>query len=112
MRLLLDENVHGELPPFLSHLGHDVKLAPKGFGNGRLFEIALKDGRMLLTRDSDLLSDRYKASKHSGIVLLRIDPRDIESQKREVSKSLQNVPEEKTRGRVFTLREDGAEPVT
>ena len=83
MKFLLDENVHRGLFSFLVDLGHDVKLSPKSIKNGKVFELALKEERVLISQDADFSA--YKSSKHFGIFLLRIRPRDLETQKRAIS---------------------------
>ena len=47
MKILLDENVHRGLFSFLTESGNDVKLAPKGFKNSRLFRLSVEEERLL-----------------------------------------------------------------
>jgi len=105
MKFLLDENVHRELVPFLTKLGHDVKLSPKSVKNGMVFGLAIDEERILVTRDADFLdSGSFPSSKHLGIWLLRVRPRDLEAQKRAISGLMERVsmPEE-YKGRVVKL---------
>lgn len=83
MKFLLDENVHRGLLSFLTGIGHDVMLSPEGITNGRVFELASREERILISRDSDFTS--MAVFKHSGMLLLRIDPKDLEAQKRALS---------------------------
>ena len=76
MKFLLDENVHRGLFSFLVDLGHDVKLSPKSIKNGKVFELALKEERVLISQDADFSA--YKSSKH------------LETQKRAISILLKN----------------------
>ena len=95
MEFLFDENVHNGLFSFLSKLGHDVKLSPKGIENGEVFELALSEQRLLITRDKHFTEEQFTSSKHFGIWLLRIRARDLEMQKRTISKLLRlHSPEE------------------
>jgi len=56
MKFLLDENVHKGLFSFLLKLGHDVKLSPKSIKNGEVFALALKEERLLVSRDEDFVN--------------------------------------------------------
>ncbi|MDI6826514.1 MAG: DUF5615 family PIN-like protein [Candidatus Aenigmarchaeota archaeon] len=80
MKFLLDKNVHRGLSTFLSKLGHDVVLSSKGIGNSEVFKLAVEEERVLITRDSDFLYSPYTSSKHSGIIVSRIDPLNLEVQ--------------------------------
>jgi predicted nuclease of predicted toxin-antitoxin system len=86
MRFLLDENVHHGLYPFLSNLGYDVKFSPKTIKNGEVFKLSTMENRILITRDSDFV--QYSKRENSGIVLLRIHPKDLLQQQRALSKFL------------------------
>ena len=105
MEFLLDENVHWGLFSFLKESGHDVKSSPKGIRNSKLFELALEERRVLITRDSDFLDKSlYPASKHFGIILLRVSAEDLELQKKAISRFLEKVKE--LRGKVVVLFSD------
>lgn len=92
MKLLLDENVHHGLVPFLAKLGHKVRLSPKGIVNGEVFKLAIKEKRILVTRDDDFLnSSIFPSAKHFGIWLLRVPARDLEGQKRSILELLDQM---------------------
>ena len=109
MRFLFDENVHRGLYPFLSKLGHEVKLSPKGIENGDVFELALSEQRLLITRDKHFTEGRFSSSKHFGIWLLRVPARDLETQKRTISKLLKQYSSEDPEGKVVKLVPDDFE---
>lgn len=109
MKILLDENVHRGLSSFLTASGHEVKLAPKGFKNGRLFRISVEEERLLITRDSDFSKPPYASSEHFGIILLRIPPRDLEAQKTAISEMFKSETDFKDKK--FILREKGSEAI-
>ncbi len=88
MKIILDENVHRGLLSFLISLKHDVKITPTGIRNGNLFALSQSEERILITRDSDFIDERFKSTKHFGIILLRIPARDLEAQKTGISKIL------------------------
>ncbi len=106
MKILLDENVHRGLFSFLTESGHEVKLAPKGFKNSRLFQLAADEAMLLITRDSDFSKPPYASSKHFGIVLLRITPGDLEAQKTAISELFKS--ESELKGKTFVLTEEGS----
>ena len=107
MKILLDENVHRGLFSFLTELDHEVKLAPKGFKNSILFRLAADEERLLITRDSDFSKQPYTSSKHCGIVLLRIPPKDLDAQKTAISELFESETEFK--GKVFILGEESSD---
>jgi len=80
MKFLLDENIHRGLFLFLKDAGYDVVFSPKSTGDEDVFEIAVKENRILISRDSDFLDNRFVNSKHNGILLIRVPARNIESQ--------------------------------
>ena len=108
MKFLLDENVHRGLLSFIAKLGHDAKLSPKGIVNGKVFELALKEESILISRDSDFTDmPEFASSKHSGIILLRVRPRDLESQKRALSKLLEEFSKaDEFKGKVIKILPD------
>ena len=109
MRFLLDENVHRGLSSFLAELGHDVKLSPKSISNGEIFRLALSEQRLLITRDADFLDNFFVSSKHAGIWLLRIRPKDLDAQKRAISRLLKQHSPEELDGKVVKLLPDDFE---
>jgi predicted nuclease of predicted toxin-antitoxin system len=108
MKFLLDENVHHGLFRFLVKSGHDVKLSPKSIKNGKVFELAVGEERILISRDADFIDlPLYHPSGHFGIWLLRIHPRDLEAQKRATSKLLEQFPSpEEFKGKVIKILPD------
>ena len=77
MRFLLDENVHQKLISFLSNLGHDVILGPKRLSNGDLLNLAIREKRILITHDTDFAATPITVT-HTGIILVKIPPRNID----------------------------------
>src|SRR3989344_6108749 len=88
MKILLDENVHSGLVNFLKGLGNEVIQPPKGIKNGMIFAFAQKESCILLTRDNDFLNEPFITTKHEGIIFLRVHPKDLEAQKRALTKLL------------------------
>ncbi|MCS4541758.1 MAG: DUF5615 family PIN-like protein [Euryarchaeota archaeon] len=109
MKFLFDENVHKGLFSFLSKLRHDVKLSPKGIENGEVFELTLSEQRLLITRDKHFTEEQFTSSKHFGIWLFRIRAKDLEAQKRAISKLLKQHSPEEFEGKVIKLVPDDFE---
>lgn len=107
MRFLLDENVHSGLFSFLVKLGHDAKFSPKSMKNGKIFELSLKEERILVSRDDDFLDPTYTHSNNFGILFLRVPPKDLEQQKRALTKLLKKFPcTEDFKGKTIKLLSD------
>lgn len=108
MKILLDENIHGELLSFLRNQEHDVKIGPKGSRDTLVFELAQQEHRILITRDSDFLQPAYLFRPHCGIILIRISPWDVERQKRILVQVLnQFLRQEEAEGKVIKLENSG-----
>ena len=106
MRFLLDENVHRGLQPFITTLGHDVRLSPKGLANGQVLSLAVSEGRILITHDEDFAKAALP-SHHAGVILVKIPSRRFEPLKQAMRKLLaQRVSPEQFRGTLTILFED------
>jgi predicted nuclease of predicted toxin-antitoxin system len=106
MRFLLDENVHHGLLGFLTSLGRETKLSPKGLSNGKVLELAIHEERILVTHDQDFIKHEYP-EKQPGIILIKIPPRNFA----QLKTSMKSLLSEKTAprdfvNRVFLLFED------
>ena len=78
MKFLLDENVHHGLIKVLKRLGHEARLSPKGFTNGKVLALAISKKKILITHDSDF-SDRIFPNSHSGIILVKIPSKFLDA---------------------------------
>ena len=103
MKFLFDENVHRGLFLFFTKLGHEIKFCPKGIENGEVFNLALSEQRLLITRDKHFIEDKFVSSKHFGIWLLRVRAKDLGSQKEVISKVLAQYSSEELKGKVIKL---------
>jgi predicted nuclease of predicted toxin-antitoxin system len=89
MKFLADENVDMRLVKWLEGTGYDVQLASKGIKNSKLFELAKKLNRILLTNDTDFLNTLlYSPKKIPGIIVFRILKPTLEKQKKSLLKLL------------------------
>lgn len=76
MRWLADECVPASLVESLRHAGHDVLYVTEhhaGLHDGGVVELAMREGRLLLTEDKDFGELVFRRGRDvPGIVLLRI----------------------------------------
>ncbi|HLG11077.1 MAG TPA: DUF5615 family PIN-like protein [Dehalococcoidia bacterium] len=82
MRFLLDENVDARLSPFLIAAGHDVTAIvhdyPAALDDETVLSIAVREGRVILTRDTDFGELIYRRRMpHAGIILIRLRGRAL-----------------------------------
>jgi predicted nuclease of predicted toxin-antitoxin system len=106
MRVLLDENIHRGLLSFLTSLGHDAQLSPKGLSNGKVLALAVSENRILVTHDEDF-AKRLFPSHHPGIMLVKIPSRRFEPLKQATTKLLaQRASTEQFRDKLTILFED------
>lgn len=82
MRMLCDEMLKG-LARWLRAAGYDVAMEPDGTADRILVERALRENRLLLTRDRSLLEIR-----HAMRVVLLLQGNDLESCVREITRKL------------------------
>lgn len=82
MKLLCDEMLKG-LARWLRMAGYDVEMEPDFTPDRKLIERALKDGRILLTRDRTLLEIR-----HAAQVVVLLNANELEDCVREVTEKL------------------------
>ena len=91
MRFLLDENVHHGLVSFLTGLGHEAVLSPKGLSNGAVFAAATSAGRVLISHDKDF-AERAPLAGHPGVILLKILPMNFDQLKAALQRLLDQKP--------------------
>ena len=82
MRFLLDENVDARLRPFLMAAGHDVTAIihdyPAALDDNTVLSIAVRESRVILTRDTDFGELIYREKRpHAGVILLRLRARAL-----------------------------------
>ena len=92
MRFLIDENVNHRVLSFLSGLGHEAKLSPKGLSNGKVLAAAHREKSILITHDKDFANPKMIFVDHHGIILLKILPEDLGAIKSSLSKLLKEKP--------------------
>lgn len=98
MRFLTDQDVYQTTISYLKNPGHDVIRAKDiGFeraSDNEILERAVKDQRILITRDKDFGALTFVTHINSfGIILLRITPDTVSSVHKELSRFLNEHPE-------------------
>lgn len=77
MRILADENMDVRVVRGLAEAGHDVlsvREAMPGADDSAVLQTAVSQQRIILTHDRDFVTlHRSSNSRHSGIILLRLD---------------------------------------
>ena len=106
MLFLFDEMVHQGLTRFFSALRHDAKPVPKALPDGAVADLAVREGRILLTHDTDFAAEP-PVFDHPGIILVRIPPRNFDDLKAGLTKLLgeKNSPDSFA-NRLFPLFKD------
>ena len=74
MKILVDENIPRLPVGRLRELGHDVKdirgTAGQGLPDSHLWNVAMADGRLLVTTDKGFTE--YRNVSHNGILVVRL----------------------------------------
>jgi predicted nuclease of predicted toxin-antitoxin system len=74
MKILVDENIPRMTVNRLRELGHDVRDIRGGTGQGiadaALWDIAVREGRLLITTDKGFT--KYRTVTHNGILIVRL----------------------------------------
>lgn len=86
MKFLLDESAEFRLAAFLASLGHDVTAIahdyPSALGDQEVLAIARREGRILITNDSDfgdlVFRDHHP---HAGVIFFRLKPESTDEDK-------------------------------
>ncbi len=75
LKLLIDENVRGQVFTFLQDAGYDLKKLPAGVSDSEIAKCAAEEGRVIVTHDLDFSNiSVYPPQYYAGIVVLRISP--------------------------------------
>lgn len=91
IRFLLDECTFIATASFLRKLGFDVvtvnELGLSGLSDDKIFELAHKENRILLTFDKDFGNIfRFPLGTHPGIIIVRTHPQTVEDTNRLLKK--------------------------
>jgi predicted nuclease of predicted toxin-antitoxin system len=97
MRFLADQNVFASTSRLLQGLGHDVvRVADLGLARATdesLLEVAIRDNRILITRDRDFGNLVFVKGLTSGVLFLRIEPSTVEATHKELERVLKTYTE-------------------
>ncbi len=99
MLFLIDQDVYKTTVDKLKEWGHDVvtaeNLGMQRASDEELLRAALKANRLLITRDKDFGALLFlKKKKSTGVILLRISPKNIEKVHSELQKLLREHSED------------------
>ena len=107
LKFLADEDVDARLVKSLSKKGVDIKFATKSVKNSKLYLLACKEQRVLLSLDKDFLNTAlFLPSQLPAIVVVRMHPFDVS----EVESLLLNFIKEfsdKFEGKTLVLKRGG-----
>jgi len=74
MKILVDENIPRMTVNRLRELGHDVRdirgSSDQGMADAALWDIAVREGRLLITTDKGFTE--YRTTNHNGILIVRL----------------------------------------
>ncbi len=94
MKIIADENIKLKLVNFLIQRGHDVGIITKGFNDNKLFTLACKEKRLILTHDKHFLNTSlFPPIKTAGIILLRIHPPELSKLENALDKLFNHLKE-------------------
>jgi predicted nuclease of predicted toxin-antitoxin system len=98
MRLLADQDVYALTTAFLRQLGHDVVTASESqsasLSDSEILAAAIRDNRILLTRDRDFGSLIFVNAIHAGVIYLRVPPSTTQAIHEELQRVLTQYDEE------------------
>jgi len=107
LKFFADEDVDARLVKSLLDKGVDIKYAAKGIRNSRLYSLACKESRGILSRDKDFLkTSLFSPSKLPMIVVLRVHPPVWYKLEPLVLQFLEKFSDE-MKGKTWAIREDG-----
>jgi predicted nuclease of predicted toxin-antitoxin system len=74
MKILVDENIPRMTVDHLRELGHDVRdirgTADEGLGDSALWDVAIRERRLLITTDKGFAE--HRTTSHYGILIVRL----------------------------------------
>lgn len=108
MRLLLDQNLRIQTKEFLRQLGYDV-VDTRNLGLSRatdreIVEVAIKEGRIIVTYNSDFGDIRdFPPGSYPGVIRLRVHPQTDEVLHPRLAEFLGSVEPEQLQGALVIL---------
>lgn len=107
MRILVDENIPKMTVEYLQEMGHDVKdirgTKLEGVADEHVWDLAQKEGRLLITTDKGFLQHRH--DEHKGTLVVRLkQPNRLKIHTR-VLKAISEVVETDWEGTMIVMRD-------
>ena len=107
LKFFADEDIDERLVKLLLDKGVDIKYAEKGIRNSKLYSLACKESKAILTRDKDFLrTSLFPPSKLPAIVVMRVHPPVWYKLEPLVLQFLEKFSDE-MKGKTWALAEDG-----
>lgn len=94
MKFLFDQSADFRLIPYLTHLGHDVRVIsrhyPHGLPDEDVLKIALEEQRILLVADRDFGELIFqKGLDHAGIIYFRLPGAQLQAKINQLNRVLE-----------------------
>ncbi|PIN91117.1 hypothetical protein COU57_01900 [Candidatus Pacearchaeota archaeon CG10_big_fil_rev_8_21_14_0_10_32_14] len=111
MKFIADENIAVSVVRFLKERGHDVKDVKEeslfGSSDKKIFGIAQKENRIVLTHDKDFLGIvKNNQSDFEGIILIRCKNQSPKNAINSLEKIFEHKIIQKIKNSIFILSED------
>ncbi|PNW57216.1 UNVERIFIED_CONTAM: hypothetical protein BEN50_07405 [Euhalothece sp. KZN 001] len=111
MKLLLDQDIYQITAKFLLEQGHDILLASElgleEASDQKLLNTAQKKGRILVTRDRDYGNLVFVKGMGTGVIYLRILPKNLNLIHQELSRVLQIYSQKELVGGFVVIQAGG-----
>lgn len=107
MKILVDENIPRMTVDRLREIGYDVRdirgTADQGLLDTRLWDIAVRETRLLITTDKGFTE--YRTSAHNGILIVRLRQPDRLKIHQSVMRAMARFDEEEWPGLIVVIRD-------
>jgi len=110
VKFLVDENIAGSVTRLLQSQGHDVKVVQQagltGADDDTLIQMALEEGRIIVTHDKDFGAIlHYPLKQHGGVILLRLHRPTPQNAVKALERVLATVSKDRIMGRVVVVED-------
>jgi predicted nuclease of predicted toxin-antitoxin system len=107
MKILVDENIPRMTVNSLREMGHDVwdvrGTSGQGLSDAALWDIAVREGRLLITTDKGFTE--YRTVSHNGILIVRLRQPNRLKIHQSVMRALDQFAETEWRGLLVVMRD-------
>ena len=110
MKFLTDENVSTKVVNSLRKFNYDVKDIKEeklyGLSDEKIFELAQKERRIIISHDKDFIRSASLPGKHNGIILLRLKNQKPSNASNILLKVLNSSIKDKLEDNLVVISED------